>query len=54
MVCLLPRASRAAKRNKYKEVEDIKKSEAKKNLRLVLRKHCLDVMFFFYGKQKKR
>lgn len=35
-VCLLPRASRAVKRNKYKKAEDMKKSDTKENLRLAL------------------
>lgn len=48
MVCLLPRASRAAKRKKYKEAEDMKKSDANENLRLVLKKYSLDVMCFLF------
>lgn len=50
MVCLLPRASRAAKRNKYKETEDMKKSDAKENLSLlvVLKKYSLDIMCFLF------
>lgn len=56
MVCLLPRASRAVKRNKYKKLEDLKKSDTKENLRLALRKYFLDVQlhfFFPHGKEKR-